>query len=193
MQCVLDLAAGFRGGCYLLGTGGVHDRRGRKSTQRVPLIPNKLSVFVYSTSPREIEKGRLLDQWPKARHYGHSPSEAAAHCPAQFFVEVFTARPCYVRVHDSNTCTSRGHKNYRTHFFKGPFGFLKQKPSDRRPSAGEQGPGRPLRVPLLEAFEGRSTRRGRCGYSRVHARTRFCCPRAVALALTVSIHHLVPQ
>ena len=24
----------------------------------------------------------------------------------------------------------------------------------------------------------------------MHARARFCCPRAVALALTVSIHHL---
>ena len=55
----------------------------------------------------------------------------------------------------------------------------------------EQGPGQLLRVPLLVAFEGRSTRRGGRGYHRVHARARFFCPRAIVLAPTVSIHHQV--
>jgi len=50
-----------------------------------------------------------------------------------------------------------------------------------------------LRVPLLVAFEGRSTRRGGHGYHIVHARTRFFCPRVVALAPTVCIHHLIPH
>ena len=58
---------------------------------------------------------------------------------------------------------------------------------------GGTSPGQLLRVPLLVAFEGRTTRRGGRGYRRLHARTRFFCPRVVALAPTVCIHHLPPH
>ena len=47
-------------------------------------------------------------------------------------------------------------------------------------------------MPLRVASAGVPTHQGGRDHHRVHARARFCCPRAVALAPTVCTHHQVP-
>ena len=55
-------------GVYLLnGTARVHEKKQRKWGKRVTWSSNQSSNFVYPTSPREMQKGRLLgvgDQEP---------------------------------------------------------------------------------------------------------------------------------